>query len=84
MKNYREEEKTTIHSELISVTCDKCGKETPDLLDFQEWLYIDFVGGYASIFGDFTKVQAEICQECLLEIIGGFCRKEELDPILQG
>ena len=60
----------------VSLICDRCKKEISieDDMELQEWHHIDFVGGYYSVFGDGVIVQANICQDCLLELIGNFCR----------
>lgn len=62
-----------------SITCDVCGKEYSiddgvDVFEAQEFLRIDFTGGYDSVFGDGTKVQAEICQHCLKKRLGKYLR----------
>lgn len=64
--------------EIVSVTCDRCGKEY-DALDFeaQEFHHIKFTGGYASIFGDGTEVECDLCQHCLHRMIGDICRRKE-------
>jgi hypothetical protein len=64
--------------EVASVKCDKCGKEydTNDL-ETQEFHHIRFRGGYASVFGDGTEVDCDLCQRCLYEMIGDFCRRTE-------
>jgi hypothetical protein len=72
MKKYKKVKKSTL--ELESIICDKCNKEydsdnTPEI---QEFLHIDFTGGYGSVFGDGTSIEYDICQHCLLEIINGF------------
>jgi len=59
------------------VLCDKCKKEIMDILEWQEMLHIDFVGGYSSVFGDGTRVQCNLCQYCLKELINNFYQKEE-------
>lgn len=65
-----------------SVTCDKCGKtystdpDSQDCMELQEFHHIDFTGGYASVFGDMMQVQCDLCQHCLKEIIGPYCRCE--------
>jgi len=68
---------------LESVTCDKCKKVFSylDLGEFetQEFHHINFVGGYGSVFGDSCEVKADICQRCLLIMIGDFCRFNEDD-----
>jgi len=54
--------------------CDKCKKEIIGEVELQETQNIDFVGGYASVFGDGKEIECNLCQHCLLELIGGFCR----------
>jgi hypothetical protein len=58
-------------------TCDCCQKliSVDDGVGHQEALHINFVGGYESVFGDGTQVQCDLCQECILKILGKFCRK---------
>ena len=65
-------------AKIISITCDKCGVEASpeDVMEFQEFYCIRFTGGYASIFGDESKVEADFCQKCLKEIIGPYYRIE--------
>ena len=68
--------------EIESITCDKCGKEyskvnNPE--EIHEFLSIDFVGGYDSVFGDGTDVECDICQHCLHEMIKDICRKKEVE-----
>ncbi|MCL0065920.1 hypothetical protein M1N79_03480 [Dehalococcoidia bacterium] len=74
MIKYKKVTKTT--EEISSVKCDKCGKEydVDDVFEVQEFHYISFWGGYGSIFGDGTKVECDICQHCLHEMISSFCR----------
>jgi thioredoxin-related protein len=54
--------------------CDKCKKEVTNDIELQETFSGKFVGGYTSVFGDMAKVEFDLCQECLKELIGGFCR----------
>ena len=77
MKNYKLVNKNFYDK--ISITCDKCHKEYPieDEFEIQEFLHIDFTGGYGSIFGDMAHVECDICQHCLHEIIFSFCNVEE-------
>lgn len=61
----------------VSLICDKCKKEylcdsSDDTLEIQEFLHINFVGGYVSVFGDGSRVSADICQHCLHEMIKDF------------
>jgi hypothetical protein len=75
MKHYREF--TATQMELESITCDKCHTEYDDVLELQEFLSINFTGGYNSIFGDTNTVMCDICQYCLKDMIGDICRVED-------
>jgi len=76
MKTY--ESQMIEESVLISVTCDVCNKTfKANDLEIQEFISIDFVGGYNSIFGDGTKVKGDICQHCLNLYLGPYLKKTE-------
>ena len=68
MKNYKNIEITA--RELISTTCDICGETDDDVMETQEYVYIHFVGGYNSVFGDGDEYECDICQNCLKNLIG--------------
>ena len=75
MIKYKEVKKPT--QEIVSVKCDVCGKEYnkgQDDFEIEEFHHIRFTGGYASVFGDGTQVECDICQHCLQKMIGNFCR----------
>ena len=61
-----------------SVTCDICKTEYKHTdsydMEIQEFLHIDFIGGYSSIFGDGSFVRGNICQQCLQKKLGEFLR----------
>lgn len=65
----------------ITIQCDLCGnsyreeRSHEDAFEVQEFLHIDFVGGYSSVFGDGTHVKLDICQKCLKGLIGDFIPK---------
>jgi len=61
------------------VICDKCGKEIlpNDLIEWQESYTINFVGGYGSVFGDMNHITCDLCQNCLFELIGNYCKYNE-------
>jgi hypothetical protein len=64
----------------VAYTCDICGKKyiiDSDPFETQEFHLVDFVGGYGSVFGDMAKVECDICQHCLYEMIGKNCRKHD-------
>jgi hypothetical protein len=60
-----------------TVECDKCHKvyDVDDVFEVQEFHHIRFTGGYASVFGDETTIECDLCQHCLKELIGDFCRR---------
>ena len=85
MKTYKEEQVVAIRRDLVSVTCDICGKTykneysdgvMDDIMELQEFHYIRFSGGYGSVFGDTVDVECDVCQHCLFEFIGEHYRVE--------
>jgi ribosomal protein S17E len=67
--------------EVIKITCDVCKKSydtnkdtSDDFLEIQEFHHINFIGGYASVFGDGDKIECDICQNCLKKMIDGYYR----------
>ena len=62
----------------LTVKCDKCKKEYNNIMEIQEFVKVRFVGGYSSIFGDGTRVMADICQYCLKEMLDDNYRTEEI------
>lgn len=56
--------------------CDWCDKEVTkkDVIDWQEFIHINEVGGYGSVFGDGEQIKLDICQDCFYEIFY-FCMK---------
>ena len=69
MRNYTTVSKVV--PKLLSVVCDICGKET-NKYDLQEWIRLDFVGGFYSILGDGDRFECDICQECTKELLGKY------------
>lgn len=69
--NIKKFEEVTAHS-LVALICDCCGRESiiDDDFEAQEFVSLDFVGGYQSIFGDGTHVAIDICQYCLKDKLG--------------
>lgn len=53
--------------------CDRCKREVDDEMELQEAYIIRFTGGPNSVFGDMNNVSCDLCQQCLKELIGGFC-----------
>lgn len=78
MINYREKE--TVIRVAESIECDRCHKKydadrsSMDVIEVQEFHHVGFTGGYGSIFGDERTIECDLCQYCLKELIGEFCR----------
>jgi hypothetical protein len=73
MRRYRSE----IINVIDSVVCDRCGRIDDDPAEMQEYLAIDFIGGYVSVFGDMEKYTGDICQRCFKEVLGIYLTKKE-------
>lgn len=68
-------EERTVQS-IVAHTCDCCGREAKigDNFEASEFIFVDYVGGYQSIFGDGAHVSIDICQYCLKEKLGAWLR----------
>ena len=57
------------------IQCDRCGKETErDDVDFSSMTSIGFDAGYYSIFGDGSRVDIDLCEQCLRDTLGTWIR----------
>lgn len=84
-------ERTIKDPYVTEIICDRCEKvisvydaddnHWSDIIGVQEYHSIDYVAGYGSVFGDGSRVRADICQECLEEIIGDFVRLDDPDTL---
>lgn len=69
-----------------AIICDVCG-EKYDLNDYiqeikaSEFLEIDFVAGYLSPFEDMTRVQIDVCPNCVFKLLGKYARTEDIYKI---
>jgi hypothetical protein len=45
-----------------------------DFYEYQEFLSIQFTGGYGSIFGDEANCELDLCQYCVKELLGSWLR----------
>ena len=59
------------------IECDKCHNIYTDIMDIQEFLIINFTGGFESVFGDGTEIKADICQHCLKKLLNGVYKIEK-------
>jgi len=65
-------------TEVLSISakkCDRCGKlSNIDDAEFKEFLSIDRVCGYGSVFGDGERIAVDLCQRCVKNILGEWLR----------
>lgn len=69
---------------VTSIICDRCKLEyyidnNNDYMEIQEFLRIDMIGGYNSVFGDESTIKLDICQHCLKQTLGDYLRINEGD-----
>ena len=43
-------------------------------MEIQEWMNLDILGGYNSLFGDGERWQIDLCQTCMYELFGRYIR----------
>ena len=66
--------------EPASIICDRCGRRAEnesDSFEFGEYLSLDHTGGYGSIIGDGTRLELDLCQHCVKELLHPFARISE-------
>lgn len=64
---------------LSSKTCDRCGRRAElDNPEFQEFLSIDRVAGYGSVFGDGERLRLDFCQHCTKTLLGQWMQKGKI------
>jgi hypothetical protein len=58
--------------------CDRCARQAShDDLEFQEFISIDYVAGYGAVFGDGSRVQLDLCQSCVQQVLGAWLQLTE-------
>ena len=50
-------------------------KYNEDQMEIQEFVRINTVGGYNSVFGDGREIKLDMCQKCFKEKLGEFVQK---------
>ncbi len=59
------------------ICCDRCGREAEvhdTDCEFVEFTSIEYKAGYGSVFGDGNKVEVDLCQHCVKELLGPWLR----------
>jgi hypothetical protein len=60
--------------------CDRCQKKLiPSSEGWDEKWSIQHQAGYYSVFGDGKRLSLDLCQECILEVLGPWLRIEAHD-----
>ena len=69
--------KTVVTNVLNEVSCDCCGKsiDVEDTIEMQELLHVCFTGGYGAILGDGTTYTTDLCQECVVKVLGPYLKE---------
>lgn len=71
--------------EISGYVCDRCGREATaddiNELEAEEFVSIERVGGYSSIFGDGNLISVDICQHCLKDVLGEWLRIGNVNEI---
>ncbi len=65
------------------VVCDRCGKRMSDDQPYEGYnnrTQIRFRAGYASLFGDGNKVEGDLCDQCMHDLLGPYLRIVEPTP----
>ena len=61
-----------------SVVCNGCGKAVAHAM-CDNYLNVNYKGGYGSKLGDGTHYQYDLCETCLGEVMDGFAIKAIID-----
>lgn len=71
----REYKRRTVQ-EVAACTSDRCKRRlTPDKLgEWQERLSFDQSCGFDSVFGDGSTISLDLCQHCVLQVLGEWLR----------
>lgn len=64
-------------TELASIECDCCGTiiDAENVFEIQEFLTVNFCGGYGSVFGDMTHIRGDFCQYCVKQLLGKYLKE---------
>lgn len=77
MIKYKKIKQTKEIEEAQSITCDVCKKtylykKSQDCFEIQEFINIENMCGFGSVFGDGAIVKINICQNCFKKILGEY------------
>lgn len=58
-------------------TCDRCARVAEARgadYEWAEFMHLDHLGGYGSLFGDGARVAVDLCQHCVRELLAPYLR----------
>ena len=65
---------------LVEFKCDRCKLDfMKDHYEQQEMWIFGNIGGYNSVFGDGLKIELQLCQHCVKEVLGEWLQVGEYD-----
>lgn len=56
---------------ITALQCNRCNKMIlpDDIIEWQEFISWELVGGYSSVWGDGSRVRIDLCQKCAYELL---------------
>lgn len=64
---------------LSAKICDRCGRRAElATSEFQEFLSVDRVAGYESVFGDGNSLRLDLCQHCTKTLLGAWIQSGKI------
>ncbi|HCQ9074576.1 TPA: hypothetical protein OMI83_004068 [Klebsiella pneumoniae] len=64
---------------LSAKVCDRCGRRAElAASEFQEFLSVDRVAGYGSVFGDGECLRLDLCQYCTKTLLGAWIQSGKI------
>lgn len=69
MRKYTAEKRTETVHRLTEIRCNKCGDAIPL---YDEVYAVEHRGGYASKIGDMVLVSFDLCEPCVMQLMGTF------------
>jgi hypothetical protein len=72
--------------QVVEKTCDKCGFKCTqdDQIEWQEFQFFYYEGGYASVLGDEVTLQADLCMRCYRDVLGPYLKHGDGSPFTTG
>lgn len=69
---------------LVALQCDRCHKTfdpAADIFECQEFVSLRLTGGYGAVLGDGSTHEIDLCQRCVVEVLGPWLREVDPSPV---